>query len=243
MNRSIWKWAATACALTLALGSCGSNDTTGSTTSSSTTTTSVAFNDVPTATEMKGALLSADDLGSKWMLMQTQEFASREGIPTLDPGIWCPAAADSMANLGNVAGASGAITGLRGVGLAQGSSHQISEQLFTGTSVDEFVTLVESGVETCAGTPWTNANGHVVQVDLLTSPAVGDRSVSAISMITTQEAGTDFMYRTRILVARRASVVMILQEVDTQKVGSTQLMDASEWGSLVSKAAEKFSSL
>lgn len=232
-----------ACAATALLGACGPDGDTGGSTTSTSTTTSIPAGGSPSAAEMKDALISADDLGSRWMSTQSQAFTSREGIPTLDPGIWCPSVAGSMTNLGNLAGTNGAITGLRGVGLAQGVSHQITEQLFTGASADEFVSLVESGFEACAATPWTNGNGHVVRVDPLVSPVVGDRSVSSVSTITTQEAGTDFAYRTRMLVARKASVVLILQQTEVQKTGSTPLMDAGAWNSLVSMAAAKLSTL
>lgn len=226
----------------LVLAACGA-DSDESTTTTSTTTTSVAQDGSPTPSEMKAVLLGSDDLGSKWMVMQSQAFDSREGIPTLDPGTWCPAAADASSGLGDLAGKSGAITGLRGVDLPKGVSHQISEQLFDTGSAGEFVALVKSGVDACSGAPWTNSNGNVVRVDPLTSPDVGDESVSATTLIATQEEGTDFVFRTRFLVARFGSVVMILQEVDVQESGAAPLMDGGEWGSLVSMAAEKLSGL
>lgn len=192
---------------------------------------------------MKAVLLGTDDLGSKWTELQSQAFTSRTGIPTLDPGIWCPAAADSMAGLGALAGSTGAIAGLRVVGLAQGTSHQITEQVFTGPKVAQFVALVSSGIEKCGGTPWTNPNGHVVRVDPLVGTTAGDESAAATSTIVTQEAGSDFAYRTRILVARYGDEVMILQEIDVQEAGSIPLMTGDEWSSIVEKATLKVAAL
>lgn len=237
--RSIIRFVLTASVLVLP--ACGDDDSSGSTTSS--TTTSVVEDGSSTPEQMKAALLGVDDAGSKWTAMQSQAFTSRTGIPTLDPGIWCPAAADSMAGLGALAGSSGAIVGLRGVGLAQGTSHQITEQVFTGSKAKEFVALVTSGFETCGGTPWTNANGHVVRIDPLVGTVAGDESAAATSTIVTQEAGSDFAYRTRMLVARFGDKVMVLQEVDVQTAGSVPLMMGDEWNSLVAAATSKIDAL
>lgn len=225
------------------LVACGSDDSSGSTTTTAASATTNPLDGAPTADEMRDALLTSDDLGPGWVTVQTEVFTSREDIPTLDPGIWCSAATEMADRFGALAGSPGAITGLRASGLSQGSSHQVTEQIFTGSAAEAFVDLVTSAIRVCDGVPWTTTDGGEVQIDVRDVAATGDASITAVSAIATAADGDRYVYRTRMLAARVGTQVMILQEADVQILGSTPLLTDDEWDDVVAAAVAKLAQL
>lgn len=219
-------------AVALSLSACATDDSTNSSTSISALSTSTnPSQSGPTPNELAAALVTPGDLGAGWQTMQSQTFTSRDGIPVVDSSIWCPSAMSSMASLASLAGNQGSIIGLRAVGLARGRSHQITEQLWSGPYASDFVNQFARGVLECEGKPWTDAEGSGVVLDSLEVDTFGEVSASAIVVVTATEAGTQFVYRTRISVARIGDVVMILNEADAQEAGTAPLWSTDEWRS------------
>ena len=78
------------------------------------------------------ALLTTTDLGTPWTAQQpAQTFTSRaEGIPSLDPTMWCPAATTSAKDLTALAGQSGAIVSFATPKVGH-TSHLLQQELWS----------------------------------------------------------------------------------------------------------------
>ncbi len=197
--------------------------------------------------ELGPALLTPDDIGSGWTEDQRVVSDTRpDEAPAMDPGMWCPAAADvpdelltltpdGVALVQLVSG-DPAATPNREAGR---SFHGVSEQLWSGDDAEAFVETAAAGFESCMGETWTVDDTTTASVTALTGDEVGDDSTMALVTYTTPGPDGDYAWRGRQLVARFGATVMELQELDVQLVDSEPVFTDDDWQRIVDTAADK----
>jgi len=190
--------------------------------------------------DLEAALLTADDLGTGWTQQQHQVFDTRpEGMPTLDPGMWCPQAGPVADDLGGLDAGGGAYVELQSGVSAARTHHGVSEQLWSSADASAFVAAATSGFEACVGQTWDVDQDATASVDALVGDWVGDESTTALVTYVTPGPDGDYEWRGRTLVARFGSTVMVLQELDVQRAGSEPRMTDDQWHEMVRVAASK----
>ncbi len=222
--------------LALVAGACGGNDE----------------NEVVYSPEELGpALLTPDDIGSGWTEDERVVSDTRpDEAPTMDPGMWCPAAADVPDELLALVPDGVAFVQLKSGDTAASqnsesgrSFHGVSEQLWSGSDADAFVETAAAGFETCMGETWEVDDGTTASVTALTGDDVGDDSTMALITYITPGPDGDYAWRGRQLVARFGATVMVLQELDVQLVESEPVFTDTEWQRIVETAADRVEAL
>jgi hypothetical protein len=191
--------------------------------------------------ELGTALLTADDVGSGWIQRDKQVFEIRpDGLGALDPGMWCPAAADVPDQLLTFVAGGGAFVNLQSGestgGAAGRGFHGVSEQLWSSSDAEAFVDEVAGGFQTCIGETWVLDEEATASVEALAGDDVGDDSTMAVVTYVTPAPDGDYAWRGRTLVARFGATVMMLQELDVQRVDLEPHFTDADWQHIVDTA-------
>jgi hypothetical protein len=206
---------------------------------------------VYTPEELGTALLTADDIGTGWTEENRLVTDTRpEGMPVLDPGMWCPAAEAVPGELESLVADGGAFVELvsdestRAGGNAAGRNfHGVSQQLWSSADAEAFVETVADGFAVCTGETWEVDEGTTATVAELDSDDVGDDSTTALVTYLTPTPGGDYAWTGRHLVARFGATVMVLQELDVQLVDSDPFFTDDDWQRIVDTAVDRVDDL
>lgn len=201
--------------------------------------------------ELGPALLTPDDVGSGWTEDERVVSDTRPAeAPAMDPGMWCPAAADVPDELLALVPDGVAFVQLKSgdTTASQNSEpvrsfHGVSEQLWSSSDAGAFVETTAAGIETCMGETWEVDDGTTASVTALTGDDVGDDSTMALVTYITPGPDGDYAWRGRQLVARFGATVMVLQELDVQLVDSEPVFADSDWQRIVDTAADRVDAL
>ena len=213
--------------MSLALGACGSDETT-------TTTTTATF----TPQQLSDALLTTSDLGTGWTETQRDVFTTREPEnPSIDPSLWCPAGkGDELVTL---AGQEGADVELS-VGTTD-SPYMVRQQAWTNADVEQYFTSVKAAVAACSGVTWNDGEGNSYTLQpSTTAPKIGDESISwtVTIQLTGATPTTSFAEQT---AGRFGDVMMVLQGGATPTTGATAT--APNYVTIVRGAGDKMAGL
>jgi hypothetical protein len=230
------RWIPMFAALALVAGACGSDD---------------SAEVVYSPEELGTALLSPDDIGSGWTEDQRLVTDTRpDEFPALDPGMWCPTAADVPDDLLALVPDGVAFVELKAgdPGAPPNSEsgrsfHGVSEQLWSSSDAEAFVETAAAGFETCTGETWEVDDGTTASVTALPGDDVGDDSTTALVTYVTPAPDGDYAWRGRQLVARFGATVMTLQELDVQLVENEPTFTDTEWQRIVDTAANQVAAL
>lgn len=217
------RWVAGVLTAALAVGACGDDDDADLT---------------YTADALVEVLVREDDLGSGWSEDRRDVFTTRaEGPPSFDPGGWCPDAAEEVEGIEALAGETGAVVELSRE--RQGRSfHGLSEQLWSNMTTAEYFATVVGALDTCMGATWFLEDEGEVTVGALEGPSVGDESTMALVEVVTPGPDGDYVWRSRVLVARFGTTLMVLDELDVQIEGSAPRFTDADWSDVVDTATE-----
>jgi hypothetical protein len=188
--------------MALALGACGSDETTTDTTL--------------TPQQLSEGLLTTTDLGAGWTETQRDVFTTRQPEnPSIDPSLWCPAGkGDQLVALAGQEGAD--------VELTLGTTdfpYMVRQQAWTNADVEQYFTSVQAAVAACTGITWKDSEGNSYTLQPLTAPTIGDESSSWT--VTIETTGTTPMTSfSQQTAARFGTVMMVLQGGATQTAGA-----------------------
>jgi hypothetical protein len=206
---------------------------------------------VYTPEELGAALLTAEDIGSGWTEQEREVVDTRpDGVPAMDPGMWCPEAGGVPDELLSLVADGGAFVELqssastRATGSAAARNfHGVSEQLWSGSDAEAFVETAAEGFETCTGEAWEVDQDATASVAALAGDDVGDDSTMALVTYVTPGPDGDYAWRGRQLVARFGATVAVLQELDVQLVDSEPFFTDADWQRIVDTASEHVDAL
>ena len=219
---TVQRWLLIAALLMFVPAGCGSDET------------------VATPEALDAALLTAADLGAGWTQQQHEVFDARpEGMPALDPGMWCPQAGRVAEDLVGVDVGGGAFVELQSDESAARSHHGVTEQLWSGPDAAVFVDAAIAGFEACLGQTWDVDQDASASVLALVGGPVGDDSTMALVTYVTPGPDGDYEWRGRTAVARFGATAMVLQELDVQRAGSEPRTTDAEWQQMIEAAASK----
>lgn len=195
---------------------------------------------IVTPDDLDAALLSAADLGAGWTQQQHEVLDARpEGMPALDPGMWCPQAGSVADDLVELDAGGGAFVELQSDESAGRTFHGVTEQLWSGADVSAFVDTALSGFEACVGQTWDVDQDAIATVVAIAGDPVGDDSTMVLVTYVTPGPDGDYEWRGRTMVARFGTTAMVLQELDVQRSGSEPRLTDAEWQQMVDVAASK----
>jgi hypothetical protein len=199
--------------LSLAVGACGSDDTSTttpgtSTGTASTGTASTGTTGAFTPQQLSNALLTASDLGDGWTEMQRDLFTTREPEnPSIDPSLWCPDAdADGLVMLAGQEGAD--------VELSLGTPEAlflVRQQAWTNADVDRYFAAATAAVAACVGVTWDDGDDNTYTLQPSTTmPTIGDESISWTVTVELEDTNRTASFADQT-IARFGDVVMVIQ--------------------------------
>lgn len=194
----------------------------------------------PSPAELSAALLTVTDMPTGWSESQRQVFDERGNEnPSIDPSVWCSAAADESKDLVALAGESGADVEMQWSG---GKGPRMMRlQAWSNADAEEYLAAVRASAGACDGVSATDADGVTVETSVIVGRSIGDESVSWSERTTppaaTQKDKLEAVGRTT--VARFGNVVMVLQLGDAAPAGTGTLMPEDDWWTVVQLAANK----
>ena len=155
-----------------------------------------------------------------------------------------PRRSEQVEALEALAAESGAIVELRPEGLARHDFHGVTGQLWGGADAAEYFATVRTALVKCAGTTWTveedeGDEGGPITLKALEAPSVGHESTAAVAEVLTPGPDGDYLWRSRIFVARFGTTLMILDELDVQIEGTAPHFTDADWADLVTTAATR----
>ncbi len=195
---------------------------------------------VTTPEDLDTALLTAADLGTGWTQQQQEVFDTwPEGMPALDPGMWCPQAGSVADDLDVLVGGGGAFVELQSDESDARTYHGVTERLWSTPDAAGFVDTATAGFDACVGQTWDVDQDATASVVELVGEPVGDDSTMALVTYVTPGPDGDYEWRGRTIAARFGATAMVLQELDVQRSGSEPRLTDTEWQQLVELAASK----
>lgn len=202
-----------------------------------------------TPQELEPALLIAEDFGDDWLVDLSGVFPSRsEGPPIFDESAWCPDSlsdVDGLAELESIAADSGVGTEISQTRKERRSFSGVSQQLWSNDQAARFIEIVDSAMKLCDGQSWDPGGEEAdeVSIEYLADPTLGDSSTEGV--ITAITPGPDGLYvwKSRTVVVRVGTVVMVLRELDVQVDGSEPFYSDAMWDDLVETALTKVTAL
>jgi hypothetical protein len=200
---------------------------------------------VVTPATISEALPSITDMPGDWDETQRQVFDERgPENPSIDPSVWCPAAADLGDELVVLAGQSGADVEMQAES-ASGSPRMMRLQAWTNGDVDEYFDTAEEAALRCDGATITDPNGTIETMSIIDGREIGDESVSWEQTVTPPPGlqGDKFQTVGRTTIARFGSIVMVLQLGDAAWTGDVVPLDEDEWWAIVELAGRRLASL
>lgn len=204
---------------------------------------------VSTPQQLEPALLTAEDFGDDWSVDMSGVFPSRaEGPPVFDPTAWCPAAfseVDGLAELDSIAADSGAVAEISQTRKERRSFSGVSQQLWSNDQAERFVQVIDSAMKLCDGQSWNPGGEEAdeVSIEYLGGSKVGDSSTAGI--VTALTPGPDGLYvwKSRTIVVRMGTIVMVLRELDVQIEDAEPFYDDAMWDDLVEMTVAKVMAL
>lgn len=192
--------------------------------------------------ELVGALLTVNDVGTDWRESQRDAFDEREvENPVIDAMQFCAAGASDAAALTDLAGKAGADVEMQ----RKEFSRMLRMQAWSNAEVGEFFDTVESAAKACDNTEWTDADGVTHSFDVIDGPGLG-KEVVHWKVISSPPAGKpekEFGAAGRTTVARYGDTIMMLEIGDFAPDPAGQMLDEDEWGRIVSAAGDKIDEL
>lgn len=192
--------------------------------------------------ELVGALLTVNDVGTDWRETQRDAFDERENEnPVIDATQFCAAGASDAAALPDLAGQAGADVEMQ----RKESSRMLRMQAWSNAEVGEFFDTVEAAAKACDNTEWTDADGVTYSFDVIDGPGIG-KEVVHWKVIASPPAGKpekEFGAAGRTTVARYGDTIMMLEIGDFAPDPAGQMLDEDEWGRIVSAAGDKIDEL
>lgn len=196
-----------------------------------------------TPTELGAVLLTAEDLGSGWSEQMREVITTpTTEIPSLDPNLWCPDAADAATELQALNQGEGAAVALMEETPRQ-TSHQVMERLWNRADAEDYYTKIEGSLATCSGAEWTDPDGNPITLESLETSTVGDESTTYLWTITTTSPAGEMTWRVRGTVARFGDTLMWLFETDVRSSDDEPALTDTEWQTIVDTAAVKIGEL
>lgn len=191
------------------------------------------------------ALPTITDMPGDWDETQRQVFDERgPENPSIDPSVWCPAAADLGDELVVLAGQSGADVEMQ-ANTASGLPRMMRLQAWTNDDVDEYVDTAAEAVGLCDGATITDPNGTVETFSIIDGREIGDESVSWEQTATPPPGlqGDKFQTVGRTTIARFGSIVMVLQLGDAAWTDDVVPLDEDEWWAIVELVGRRLDTL
>lgn len=200
---------------------------------------------MPTPAMISDALPTITDMPGDWRETQRQAFVMRgPENPSIDPSVWCPAAAMATGNLVELAGGAGADVEMQFTGTSSGS-RLMRLQGWANDNAAEYYADAKEAVHICDGTTTTDESGAVTATDIIKSRDIGDESISRAETTTppegTQKDKMEWISRTTI--ARFGAIIMVMQIGDAAPTGAGELMNEDDWWSIVELAGKKLHDL
>lgn len=194
----------------------------------------------PSPSELSAALLTVTDMPSGWEESQRQVFDSRGNEnPSIDPSVWCAAAAEESKDLVALAGESGADVEMNLSGAA--GPRMMRLQAWSNDDASAYFAAAKASAEACDGSSSTDTDGVKTESHVITGRSVGDESVSwserTVPPAATQKDKLESIGRTT--VARFGHVIMVMQLGDAAPAGTAALMPEDDWWVIVQLAANK----
>lgn len=196
----------------------------------------------PSPSELSDALLTVTDLPSGWEETQRQVFDQRGNEnPSIDPSVWCSAAAEESKDLETLAGQAGADVEMNWTAGTSPRLMRLQAWHSDGNGAKDYLAAVRASAGACDGVSATDADGVETKTSVIVGRNIGDESVSWSDKTTppasTQKDKMESIGRTT--VARFGNVVMVLQLGDAAPAGTATLMAEDDWWSVVQLAADK----
>jgi hypothetical protein len=180
-----------------------------------------------------------------WDESQRQLFDERGNEnPSIDPSVWCPAAADAAENLVELAGRSGADVEMQQERPA-GMPRMMRLQAWANDDVEDYLRDAEEAVRICDGETVTQDSGAVETYSVIEGRDIGDESISWMQKTTPPPAtqGDKLESVGRTTIARFGSIVMVMQLGDAGFTGEAAALDEDDWWSIVELAGERLDDL
>jgi hypothetical protein len=188
------------------------------------------------------ALPTITDMPAGWDESQRQVFDERGNEnPSIDPSVWCPAAADAAENLVELAGRSGADVEMQQERPA-GMPRMMRLQAWANDDVEDYLRDAEEAVRICDGETVTQDSGAVETYSVIEGRDIGDESISWMQKTTPPPAtqGDKLESVGRTTVARFGSIVMVMQLGWTRTTGGRSWSwPESDWTTWTPRCASK----
>ena len=200
---------------------------------------------VVTPAVISEVLPTITDMPGDWDETQRQVFDERgPENPSIDPSVWCPAAADLGDELVVLAGQSGADVEMQ-ANTASGLPRMMRLQAWANDDVDEYVDTAAEAVGLCDGATITDPNGTVETFSIIDGREIGDQSVSWEQTVTPPPSlqGDKFQTVGRTTIARFGSIVMVLQLGDAAWTDDVVPLEEDEWWAIVELVGRRLDTL
>jgi hypothetical protein len=200
---------------------------------------------VVTPATISEALPSITDMPGDWDETQREVFDERgPENPSIDPSVWCAAAADLGEELVKLAGPAGADVEMRAE-TASGSPRMMRLQAWTNSDVAEYIDTAAEAVGLCDGATISDPNGTVETMSIIDGREIGDESVSWEQTVTPPPGlqGDKFQTVGRTTIARFGSIIMVLQLGDAAWTGDVVRLDEDEWWAIVELVGRRLDTL
>lgn len=192
--------------------------------------------------ELVGALLDVNSVGTQWRETQRDAFDVREPEnPVIDVGQFCDAARTEAATLESLAGQAGADVEMQ----VKESTRMLREQAWSNSEVGAFWDAARASVEACDNERWTDENGVSYEFDIIDGPDIGDDVLHWRLVASPPADEPDKMLGTagRTTIARFGDSIMLLEIGDFAADASAAMISEDEWSTIVSKAGSRIDAL
>jgi hypothetical protein len=202
-----------------------------------------------TPEELEVALLTAEDFGDDWSVDMSGVFPSRaEGPPIFFPTAWCPESltdVDGLAELDSIAADSGVDAEISQTRKERRSFSGVSQQLWSNDQAERFIEVIDNAMKFCDGQSWNPGGEEAdeVSIEYLGNAKIGDSSTSGIMTALTPGPDGLYVWKSRTVVVRMGTIVMVLRELDVQIEDSEPFYNDAMWDDLVEMAVAKVMAL
>ncbi len=199
----------------------------------------------PTPEMLSDALPTITEMPGEWRETQRQVFNERgPENPSIDPSVWCPAAATVTKDLVDLAGDSGADVEMLAL-METDTPRLMRLQAWANDDVEDYYRDAKEAVRICDDKSTTDSEGATVKYDVIAGRDIGDESISWKQTRVPSEIthGDKMSSISRTTIARFGSILMILQMGDMAGAGDADLMPDEDWWDIVELAGEKLDDL
>lgn len=188
--------------------------------------------------ELVGALLDVNDVGTDWRETQRDAFDLRENEnPIIDLQQFCDAGQADAQGLEALGGQAGADVEMQ----QKDSSRMLRLQAWSNDDVGAFLESVTAAVEACDGNEWTDQDGVTYSFDVIEGPDLGDGVIHWMVKSTPPASRPEKMFGAagRTTVARYGDTIMMLEIGDFAPDAASVMLGADEWARIVDRAGAK----